>query len=97
MARICKSAIALAENAGIKVGLVRPITIWPFPTKDVHDAICQESVKKAITVEINAGQMLEDVKLAVNGAKEIEFLGRPGSNVPTAEEIFEKIMEIRRA
>ena len=97
VARICKSAIALAENAGIKVGLVRPITIWPFPTKDVHDAICQESVKKAITVEINAGQMLEDVKLAVNGAKEIEFLGRPGSNVPTAEEIFEKIMEIRRA
>lgn len=96
VARICKSAIALAEKEGIKVGLVRPITIWPFPTKEVHDAIAQPSVLKAIDVEISAGQMLEDVRLAVNGERPVEFLGRPGSFVPSAEEIFEKILESRR-
>ena len=87
----------IAEKNGIKVGLVRPITIWPFPEADVRRAICQDSVKKAIVVEISAGQMVEDVKLAVNAEKPIEFLGRPGSLVPTTEEIFEKIIESRRA
>lgn len=93
VARICKSAIAEAEKKGIKVGLVRPITIWPFPTKAVHDAACQSSVKKVIDVEINAGQMVEDVRLAINGEKEVDFLGRPGSFVPTVEEIVEKIVK----
>ncbi len=97
IARICKSAIALAEKEGVKVGLVRPITIWPYPTEAVRAAVSQDSVKRVIDVEVNAGQMLEDVRLAANGVKEVEFLGRPGSFIPTAEEIFEKIMESRRA
>ncbi|MBQ3109338.1 MAG: 3-methyl-2-oxobutanoate dehydrogenase subunit VorB [Clostridia bacterium] len=97
VARICKSAIATLKQKGINVGLVRPITIWPFPKDAVKNAICAEGVKAALTVEISAGQMIEDVKLAVGGAKPIEFLGRPGSYVPTAEEIVDKIMEMRRA
>ena len=91
VARICKSAIAEAAKKGIKVGLVRPVTIWPFPTKAVHDVCTQSSVKKVIDVEINAGQMIEDVRLAINGEKEVCFLGRPGSFVPTVEEIVERI------
>lgn len=96
VARICKSAIALAAKKGIKVGLVRPITVWPFPTKQVHDAIAQKSVKGALVVEISAGQMLEDIKIAVNGEKPVDFLGKPGSIVPTAEEILNKIIELGR-
>ncbi|MBQ3552487.1 MAG: 3-methyl-2-oxobutanoate dehydrogenase subunit VorB [Clostridia bacterium] len=97
IARICKSAIALAAKEGVKVGLVRPITIWPFPTDAMRNAICQDSVTSAITVEVNAGQMFEDVRLAVDGKKKVDFLGRPGSFVPTAEEILDKIKQIRRA
>lgn len=97
IARICKSAISLCEKKGVKVGLVRPITIWPFPEKIVRDAVLRPSVKAALAVEISAGQMVEDVRLSVNGAKPVEFYGRPGSYVPSAEEICEKIMNIRRA
>ncbi|MDO4567814.1 MAG: 3-methyl-2-oxobutanoate dehydrogenase subunit VorB [Clostridia bacterium] len=97
ISRICKSAIALAAQEGIKVGLVRPITIWPFPTQEVHDVICAPNVKAALNVEVSAGQMLEDVRLAVNGEKTVEFLGRPGSFVPTAEDILNRIKEMRRA
>ncbi|MEG1772351.1 MAG: 3-methyl-2-oxobutanoate dehydrogenase subunit VorB [Clostridia bacterium] len=95
IARICKSAIALARKEGINVGLIRPITVWPFPEKEVHDEIAKPNVKHAMVVEVNAGQMLEDVKLAVNGEKKVDFFGEPGSYVPSAEEIFEKIKEMR--
>lgn len=97
VARICKTAIMQLEKQGVKVGLVRPITIWPFPKAACLKAAEQESVKKCLCVEISAGQMVEDVRLAVNGAKEVELLGHPGSRVPTAEEIAERILEMRRA
>lgn len=97
VARICKTAIAQLAKKGVKVGLVRPITIWPFPSKAVHDAITATGVKKALCVEMSAGQMIEDVKLAVNGEKEVELLGHPGSRVPTAEEIADRILQMRGA
>ena len=93
VARICKSAIGLLEKKGYKVGLFRPITVWPFPEKELAGVMAQPSVKKAVTVEISAGQMVEDVKLAVNGTKPVEFFGKPGSYTPTAEEIAEYIMK----
>lgn len=95
VARICKSAITLAAKQGVKVGLFRPITVWPFPADACSKAIVQPSVKAALTVEISAGQMVEDVRLAVNGGKPVKFYGRPGSYVPSAEEICEQIMRIR--
>ena len=95
VARICKTAISQLEKQGVKVGLVRPITLWPFPDQAVHDAIAAPSIKKALCVEISAGQMLEDVKLAVNGAKEVAFFGYPGSRVPTAEEIVQQILAMK--
>ena len=97
IARICKAAIELLAEQGVKVGLVRPITLWPFPTKAVHDAAAQNSVKAALTVEMSAGQMWEDVRLAVNGEKPVEFYGEPGSIIPTPEEIAAHILEMRRA
>jgi 2-oxoglutarate ferredoxin oxidoreductase subunit alpha len=97
VARICKTAIAQLAKKGVKVGLVRPITIWPFPAEAVHDAVTAPGVKKALCVEMSAGQMIEDVKLAVNGEKEVELLGHPGSRVPTAEEIADRILQMRGA
>ncbi len=97
VARICKSAIKLCAAQGVKVGLVRPITVWPFPEKELAEVMAQDSVKRELTVEISAGQMHEDVRLVINGAKPVDFYGRPGSYVPTAEEIFEYIMKTREA
>ncbi|MDL2257655.1 3-methyl-2-oxobutanoate dehydrogenase subunit VorB [Eubacteriales bacterium OttesenSCG-928-K08] len=97
VARICKTAIMQLQKQGVKVGLVRPITLWPFPSTAVHDAIVADSVKKALCVEMSAGQMVEDVRLAVDGKKEVAFFGYSGSRVPTAEEIAQRILEMRGA
>jgi len=97
VARVCKAAVRICAEQGVKVGLVRPITLWPFPTKEVHDAVAQESVKGALTVEISNGQMYEDIRLAVNGCKPVEFMGKAGSAIPSAEDIAERIMNMRRA
>ncbi|NLC73364.1 MAG: 3-methyl-2-oxobutanoate dehydrogenase subunit VorB [Ruminococcaceae bacterium] len=96
VARICKSAIDDLKEEGINIGLLRPITLWPFPYEAVHKAATQPGVKAVLDVELNAGQMLEDVKIAVNGDQKIEFLGRYGSHMPTAEEIYDKLLQMRR-
>lgn len=96
VARICKSAIDELAAKGIKVGLLRPITLWPFPLDAVRDAVCAPGVKAAVTVELSAGQMVEDVRLAVNGAKPVEFLGHPGSRMPTVEELIDLITRLSR-
>ncbi len=93
VARICKSAIALLAKKGVKVGLVRPITLWPFPSAAVHDAVSQASVKQAFCVEMSAGQMVEDVRLAVNGEKKVEMLAYLGSRVPTAEDVANRVLQ----
>ena len=80
---------------GINVGLVRPITVWPFPYDAVREAASQDSVKAVLDVELNEGQMLEDVKLAINGAKPIDFTGHCGSQMPTTDEIVEKILSMK--
>ncbi|MBE7053613.1 MAG: 3-methyl-2-oxobutanoate dehydrogenase subunit VorB [Ruminococcaceae bacterium] len=91
-ARICKTAMAKAREKGIKVGLIRPITLWPFPTV-AFDKVC-DGKKKFLTVEMSMGQMVEDVKLSVNGRGEVEFFGRTGGVVPTPNEILAKIEEM---
>ena len=95
VARIAKSAIAELKEKGIHVGLVRPITVWPFPAKAMHDACCQPSVKAVLDVELNEGQMLEDVKLALNGEKPVDFFGHCGSQMPSTSEIVEKILSMK--
>jgi len=95
VARIAKSAIDELAEEGIKVGLVRPITVWPFPTEAVHDAAVAPGVKAVLDVELNAGQMLEDVKLAINGEAKVDFFGHLGSQMPTTDEIKAKILSMK--
>jgi 2-oxoglutarate ferredoxin oxidoreductase subunit alpha len=84
-ARISEKAMELARGEGMKVGLLRPITLWPFPEKAIAEAA--KGKKGVLTVEINAGQMVEDVRLAVNGAVSVAHFGRLGGIVPEPEEI----------
>ena len=95
VARIAKSAIAELKEQGINVGLVRPITVWPFPYDAVKKAAEQPGVKAVLDVELNEGQMLEDVKLAINGAKPVDFFGHLGSQMPTTDEIVAKIISMK--
>ena len=95
--RICKNVIRQAAEIGIKVGLVRPITLWPFPDQAIAAAAGQPSVKALLDIELNAGQMVEDVRLAVNGTRTVHFHGRTGGNLPTQQEILDKIQVLARS
>ncbi len=85
VSRVLRSTIDLARAHGLKVGLFRPISLWPFPSKELasHAKNCQS----VMVVELSTGQMVEDVRLALNGKVPVEFYGRVGGNVPSAEEI----------
>jgi 2-oxoglutarate ferredoxin oxidoreductase subunit alpha len=87
-ARICAKAMELGRAKGYKIGLIRPQTLYPFPT-DIY-AETAKKVKGIFDVEMNAGQMVEDVRLAANGATRIEFHGRTGGMIPSPEEILEQ-------
>ena len=90
-ARISEKAIELARKDGLKVGLLRPITLWPFPSKEV--AAMAEGKKGVLSVEINAGQMVEDIRLAINGRVPVEHFGRLGGIVPEPDEIVKALKE----
>jgi len=89
--RISKKAVEIGREAGIKLGLFRPITLWPFPSKQIEELASRDQVKFFISIEMNAGQMVEDVKLAVYGKKPVHFFGRLGGIVPTPDETFNAI------
>ena len=86
IARIAKAAMEDARSEGLKVGFIRPITLWPFPEKVIAEAA--EKCGRFLVVEMSAGQMVEDVRLAVNGRAKVDFYGRMGGGVPTEEEIL---------
>ena len=88
-ARLAQKAIETARTEGIKVGLFRPITLWPFPKKEIK--AMAEGKKGMLVAEINAGQMVDDVRLAVNGAVKVEYFGRLGGIVPEPDEIVEAL------
>lgn len=90
-ARICLKAIELARAEGIKVGLLRPITLWPFPTNRIAELA--HKMKGMLTVEMNAGQMVEDVRLAVNGVTKVEHYGRTGGMIPSPDEVVKALKE----
>ena len=90
-ARICQKVVEIARAEGIKLGLLRPITLWPFPTKVI--AAYADKVKGMLSVELNAGQMVEDVRLAVNGKVKVEHFGRLGGIVFTPDEVLNALKE----
>ena len=89
VARICLKAIEEARKEGLKVGLIRPITLWPFPYEAIDKAAA--GVKGILTVELNAGQMIEDVRLAVHDRIPVEHFGRMGGIVPNPNEVLDAI------
>lgn len=92
-ARVCQKSVELLREQGIKAGLLRPITLWPFPSQAINAYANQ--VQSILTVELNAGQMVEDVRLAVEGKVPVSHYGRMGGIVPTPEEIVEALHKIK--
>jgi 2-oxoglutarate ferredoxin oxidoreductase subunit alpha len=91
-ARIVRSAVDKARREGMKVGWIRPITLWPFPYKQICAAA--EQLRIFLTVEMSLGQMVEDVKLTVAGKCPVVFYGRAGGGVPTVEQVLERITQL---
>lgn len=91
-ARVVKNAIVEARKKGIKVGMIRPITLWPFP-KDILSKMAKK-VKAFLTVELNMGQMVDDVKLAINCEKPVYFYGRTGGVIVTPDEVVAQLEKI---
>lgn len=87
VARICKSAILKLRKMGIKAGLIRPITLFPFPEETFKKHAARDNVKKFVAVELSKGQMVEDVRLAVDGKKPVGFYGRTGGNVMNEDDL----------
>jgi len=88
-ARICQKSVQLLRAKGIKAGLLRPITLFPFPTKEIN--ALADRVKGILSVEMSAGQMVEDVRLAVNGKRKVEHYGRFGGMIHSPEEVVEAV------
>jgi len=94
MSRICQTAIDELEEEGISVGLFRPVSLFPFPEKELHKEVAKKNIKTVLTIEMSTGQMVEDVKLSVLGIKPVEFFGRTGGIVPSPDEVKEKVREL---
>ena len=95
VARVVKTAVDQLREEGVKVGLFRPISVWPFPYDALRETVLRDGVKAVLDVEVNEGQMLEDVKLAIEGGKPVDFFGHLGSQFPTTAEIKNKILEMK--
>ncbi|MBE6836490.1 MAG: 3-methyl-2-oxobutanoate dehydrogenase subunit VorB [Ruminococcus sp.] len=91
-ARVAKSAVNQAREKGIKVGLFRPKTVWPFPAKQLQEA--SKNAKTLLSVEMSMGQMIDDIKLAINCSKPVEFFGRTGGVIPKPTEILDEIVRL---
>ncbi len=91
-ARIARSAVMTAREQGIKAGLIRPISLWPFPVDALEK--CMGTAKAFLSVEMNTGQMVDDVRLASNGRVPVDFYGRSGGVIPTPDEVLAKIVEL---
>lgn len=88
-ARVARSAVDLAREQGIKAGLVRPVTLWPFPSRQLAEAT--KSAKEILVVEMSMGQMVDDVRLAVGTDRSVSFYGRTGGMIPTPHEVLQEI------
>ena len=87
-----KSAVNDARALGIKAGLFRPKTLWPFPVKEINEAA--KTAKTLLSVEMSMGQMVDDIRLAINCSRPVEFYGRTGGVIPTPAEVLEQIKRI---
>jgi 2-oxoglutarate ferredoxin oxidoreductase subunit alpha len=91
--RVCQSVVREAREQGLAVGLLRPVSLWPFPTQRIRELA--EKSQGILVVEMNAGQMVEDVRLAVEGRCPVEFYGRMGGPIPLPDEILPQLQKLR--
>lgn len=91
VSRVLRSTVEMLRRKGIRAGLFRPISLWPFPSQALAQA--SENVEKIMVVELSNGQMVEDVKLTVNGRVPVDFYARVGGNVPSVEELYAQVTE----
>jgi 2-oxoglutarate ferredoxin oxidoreductase subunit alpha len=91
-ARILRSAVNKVRAEGIKAGMIRPITLWPFPNKAIDENSAH--VKAFLGVELSMGQMVDDIRLAVNGKKPVSFFGHTGGIVPTPDEVAHALRRV---
>ena len=92
-ARVAKNAVVAARKNGVKVGMIRPITLWPFPKAPLAEAA--KTVKAFISVELSMGQMIEDIRLATECKKPVYLCNRVGGMIPSPEEVLAKIEEVK--
>ena len=92
-ARVAKNAVVAARKEGVKVGMIRPITVWPFPKAPIAEAA--DKVRAFISVELSMGQMIEDIRLASECKKPVYLCNRVGGMIPSPEEVYAKIMEVK--
>ncbi len=90
VSRVLRSAVEQVRKFGLRAGLFRPITLWPFPSKALAEAAAR--CRSVLVVELSTGQMVEDVRLALDGRLPVEFYGRSGGNVPAADEIRDRLL-----
>ena len=88
MSRVCRTAIDNLKEEGLEVGMIRPQTLFPFPEQAVHDAAVKTSCRGVYSIEMSMGQMVEDVRLAVQGERPVHWYGKCGGDVPTPEEVM---------
>jgi 2-oxoglutarate ferredoxin oxidoreductase subunit alpha len=91
MSRVCRTAIDNFNEKGIHVGMIRPQTLFPFPLEAVYQAAARQGCQAVLSVEMNMGQMLEDVERAVKGKRPVSWYGKCGGEVPTPEEVMEAV------
>ncbi|HWR82963.1 MAG TPA: 3-methyl-2-oxobutanoate dehydrogenase subunit VorB [Candidatus Deferrimicrobium sp.] len=94
MARICQTSIDELEDEGVSIGLLRPISLFPFPMSQIHEEAKKENISVVLTVEMSMGQMMEDVERAVLGVKPVRFCGRTGGIVPSPDEVKQQIRRL---
>ena len=92
--RVAKNAVAQARSEGVKAGLIRPVTLWPFPSKVLRQAA--EKVKSFVCVELNMGQMIEDVRLATECRRPVSLCNRTGGMIPSPEQVLSSIREAQK-
>ncbi len=94
MSRVCRTVVDNLREKGIEVGLVRPQTLFPFPSQAIRAAAAKDSCSAVISVEMSMGQLVEDVELSVQGVKPVHWYGKCGGEVPTPEEVMEEITKV---
>jgi 2-oxoglutarate ferredoxin oxidoreductase subunit alpha len=93
MSRVCRTAIDFLKEEGLEVGMIRPQTVFPYPEEAVFDAAARKGCEIVFSIEMNMGQMIEDVQRSVKGHREVRWYGKCGGEVPTPEEIMDVIRD----